>query len=198
MYDKETLHLKYYKLMENPNGMLQLRGFMQTLPFLVGLCKYVFDMCAFGQPFRKHSNAWTDLPWEPKGSTGSGLCENGKCEQGAFDKFTKRFRHFFSLGQDPARFPKGTGTTQLVNSIPTNLSQEWIDCLKQQAHPGDTIVDWCSGYQHLKPVALANGFNYIAVDIRGDRSNKGAYDFAATSLPQRPRPRRKLQPDSVS
>ena len=35
---------------------------------------------------------------------------------------------------------------------------------------GDTIIDLCAGYQSLKPFALKHGFNYIAVDVLGDRN----------------------------
>ena len=34
----------------------------------------------------------------------------------------------------------------------------------------NTIIDLCAGFQSLKPYALAHGYNYIAVDVLGDRN----------------------------
>ena len=42
---------------------------------------------------------------------------------------------------------------------------------RRERHPEqDTIIDLCAGYQSLKPLALKYGFNYIAVDVLGDRN----------------------------
>lgn len=184
--------LTYFKLMENPHGMLQHRQFMQSLPLRLGLNKYIFDMCPYGQRFRKHSNAWTDLDWNPTGVTGNGLCNNGQCGQGSVHMSTGAFRHDYSLGQDPERYPKGPDVYKQVNSIPEDLAQEWLDCLNSAKVAGrvtgNTIIDLCSGYQHLKPVALRNGYNYVGIDIRGNRSDSNSYDFVASlsaSLPPR-------------
>ena len=33
-----------------------------------------------------------------------------------------------------------------------------------------TNIDLCAGFQSIKPWALKNGFNYVAVDVLGDRN----------------------------
>ena len=51
--------------------------------------------------------------------------------------------------------------------------QEWMDSMVKRRidHPDqNTIIDLCAGYQSIKQWALDNGFNYIAVDIMGDRN----------------------------
>ena len=55
------------------------------------------------------------------------------------------------------------------NAVPAPLCEEWIQHLKS-APKGSCVIDLCAGYQSLKPHALAHGFNYIAVDLRGDRN----------------------------
>ena len=55
--------------------------------------------------------------------------------------------------------------------MPKNLCHELVRSIKvshDNANP--TIIDLCSGYQSLKPLALSAGYNYIAVDIMGDRA----------------------------
>ena len=42
--------------------------------------------------------------------------------------------------------------------------------VKDSASGQHTAIDLCAGFQSLKPYAIANGFNYVAVDVLGDRN----------------------------
>jgi site-specific DNA-cytosine methylase len=53
---------------ENPQGMLQDRPFMQRL----SKYKHVASYCKFGRPFRKNTNIWTNVP-----SLKLPVCKNG-------------------------------------------------------------------------------------------------------------------------
>ena len=69
--------------------------------------------------------------------------------------------------------PKGKGATKLINSWPDKLSQELLAVVRQQIPAGSSkrvVLDLCSGWQSLKPLVLAAGFDYVAVDVKGDRN----------------------------
>ena len=160
-------------LLENPKGNLQHRPFMHQQPFELGLEKRRVDYCAYDHPFKKPTHVWTNLSWEQKGTTGDGLC-GGKCGHGKVQK-NGRFKHFCGLAQEPERGPRGFGANKLKNSVPDGLCSEWMDLLvaNRKLHPEqDTVIDLCAGYQHMKDWCLKNGFNYIAIDMLGDRNLK--------------------------
>ena len=160
--------------MENPRASLRRREFMHTLPARLGMHRQTVDFCAFGHEFKKPTDVWTNLhTWQPTGRTGTGRCEQ-RCGQGAISA-SGRFKHFKGLAQEPIRGPRGKGANRLKNSIPQALSREWIVALQDGVTvQQNTIIDLCAGYQSLKPVALAMGFNYVAVDIAGDRNFRTA------------------------
>ena len=81
----------------------------------------------------------------------------------------KDFKHFRGLAQEPIRGPRGPGANKLKNAVPDLLCDEWIQYVQAHTH-GNCIIDLCAGYQSLKPFALKYGFNYIAVDVLGDRN----------------------------
>ena len=47
-----------------------------------------------------------------------------------------------------------------------------------------TAIDLCAGFQSMKPFALAHGFNYIAVDVLGDRNIVSRLPLIDHSKPQ--------------
>ena len=133
--------------------------------------KHLVHYCAYDWPFQKPTNIWTNLHWTPKGKTGDGLC-NQDCGYGAY-QLNSRYKHFLGHAQEPCRGPTGTGATKEKNAVPDMLCQEWMHALQLRVRNQpelNTVIDLCAGYQSLKPWALANGFNYIAVDILGDRN----------------------------
>ena len=73
------------------------------------------------------------------------------------------------LAQEPIRGPRGPGANKLKNAVPDLLCEEWMQYVQVHTR-GDCIIDLCAGYQSLKPFALKYGFNYIAVDVLGDRN----------------------------
>jgi transposase InsO family protein len=164
---------RHAMLLENPVGSLQHRPFMKWMPKLLGMAKHVVHYCAYDHIFKKPTNIWTNLRWEPKGLTGDGRC-NQDCGHGAVQDNGK-YKHFYGLAQEPCRGPRGQGANKLKNSVPDLLLQEWMATLvrRRECYPDqNTVIDLCAGYQSLKPWAMANGFNYIAVDIMGDRNLK--------------------------
>jgi len=158
---------KQLLFMENPAAFLQHRPFMVRAEGMLGLVKSVVNYCAFTHPVKKPTNIWTNARWTPKGNTGDGLC-HGKCGFGEISKTTGKFKHFKAVAQEPYR---ECGVRE-KNAIPAKLLEELVQSVKssKRARHKSTIIDLCAGYQSLKPVALQYGFNYIAVDIRGDRS----------------------------
>jgi len=159
-------------LLENPVGSLQHRPFMRWLPTALGLTQRRVDFCAYGHPFKKPTHIWCNLKWKPKGNTGDGRCGT-VCGQGRVQESTGKYKHYRGLAQEPIRGPRGPGANKLLNSIPDKLTQEWMDSMvKRRIDQPDqnTIIDLCAGYQSIKQWALDNGFNYIAVDIMGDRN----------------------------
>ena len=73
------------------------------------------------------------------------------------------------LAQEPIRGPRGPGANKLKNAVPEPLCEEWMQFVRTHCK-GDCVIDLCAGYQSLKPFALKYGFNYIAVDVLGDRN----------------------------
>ena len=153
--------------------MLQHRPFMQWLPQLLGMIKHRIDYCAYAHMFKKPTHIWTNLCWLPCGCTGTGRCE-GKCGQGKIGSSGK-FIHDRAIAQEPHRGPTGVGATKLKNAVPDKRIQEWTEAMvhRRAKHPEqNVIIDLCAGYQSVKTLAMAHvhGFNYIAVDIAGDRN----------------------------
>ena len=82
------------------------------------------------------------------------------------------YKHFRGIAQEPIRGPRGKGATAFKNSIPRQLCEEIIASLPPPTPEANTIIDLCAGFQSMREPALAAGFNYIAVDILGDRSSR--------------------------
>ena len=154
--------------MENPVGFLQHRPFIKRAERMLQLVKNKVHYCAFGHVVKKPTNIWSNIQWSPQGNTGDGLC-HGKCGAGKVSDITGKYVHFKAIGQEPSR----ECGVQVKNSIPSSLLEELISPVVSLKLAGqDTIIDLCAGYQSLRPIAIKYGFNYIAVDIMGDRSDR--------------------------
>ena len=167
-------------LLENPVDNLQHRPFMHDLPAALGMIKHRIDYCAYNHIFKKPAHIWTTLDWSPTGRTGNGRC-CGQCGQGSIRE-NGRFKHFHGLAQEPIRGPRGPGATKLKNAVPGELCDEWLQVMldRRKAVPHqNTIIDLCAGFQSIKPWALKHGFNYIAVDVMGDRNRRRKLAAAA-------------------
>ena len=148
--------------------MLQYRPFVIAKAAALGLTKSLVCYCAYSHPFKKPTNIWSNSSWQPVGNTGNGQCQK-KCGQGRWVK--GHYRHYYGLAQEPIRGCRGKGATRFKNAIPPALCKEWMRALVKDRRTGqDTVIDLCAGFQSLKPLAIANGYNYIAVDILGDRN----------------------------
>ena len=102
---KQVLSLVKRSVMENPASGLENMWYMAGDKER----KQVIELCSYAWPFKKTTNLWVNgFDFKPKGSTGDGRC-NAKCDQGAFDKVTGRFKHFMALAVDPQRGPRGAG-----------------------------------------------------------------------------------------
>ena len=156
--------------MENPVGFLSKRPFVERFSSLLGLTRELVHYCAYNHPFKKPTHIWTSSTWTPKGGAeGDGLC-HGECGHGQWTN--SKYKHFKGLAQEPIRGPRGPGATRLKNAVPGALCEEWIQHVKTHSH-GNCIIDLCAGFQSLKPFAMKHGFNYIAVDVLGDRTSRG-------------------------
>ena len=139
------------------------------------LNEHLIHYCAYGSDFKKPTQIWTDSKWTPKGRTGDGLCHQ-QCGKGSVQANGK-FKHFLGHAQEPIRGPRGKGANKVKNEWPQELTQEILMVLKaEQAKGSNTIIDLCAGYQSSRDAILAAGFNYVAVDLRGDRNQPSSVD----------------------
>jgi hypothetical protein len=138
-----------------------------TLP--LPLQQETVDQCNFGHIIRKTTNIYHDSTWEPKGKSNNGRCQ-GKCGQGHW--VNNRFIHDKALGVEPRRAPQGQGSTRIRNSVASGLLEEIVThALTKSTNPKARIIlDLCSGFQSLRPIATRLGCSYIAVDLVGDRN----------------------------
>ena len=164
--------------LENPRASLRRRPYMncERWSSWMQATRKVVDYCSYGLPYRKTSDLWTSLSsWEPKGSTGSGRCER-RCGQGKWavnENGRLTFRHHINLAQDPKDGIRGKGARSMLNSLPSELSREFLTAAKEQARANGALqrarqpvlIDLCSGYGSLQQTAKELGLQYVAVDL---------------------------------
>ena len=76
----QSAHMSLY--MENPVGSLAKRHFMVDWVESGQVRQMEVHYCAYDHCYHKPTNIWTNMKWwEPKGSTGTGKCEE-KCKMG--------------------------------------------------------------------------------------------------------------------
>jgi hypothetical protein len=120
-----ALYPKVKVALENPVGDLQCRPYMQDW-----LQKYRIDYCVWGHRYQKETNIWTNLEWEPEGTTGTGLCRQGnRCDMGGIHKTTGVFQHDNKLGQASQDMVGGRGRTSYKASVPLELHRELLTCV---------------------------------------------------------------------
>ena len=81
----------------------------------------------------QHRMIWTDLEWQPKGTTGDGKCtEASRCQQGSYREDTGSFRHNHTLGQESQNEVGGKGRVAYKASVPQGLHEELLSLVMQQ------------------------------------------------------------------
>lgn len=155
-------------MMENPQGLLARRDYMQTLP--EGWRRDLVDQCSFGRDYKKSTHLWHNFRGlQLRGRTGDGLC-HALCGKGRFEN--GYFKHFKAIAMEPIRGPRGAGHTKEKNALPAELLEEvLVQAKRERGEVGaDVIIDLCAGFQSWRPVAAKHGFRYVAVDVMGDRN----------------------------
>ena len=167
----------FHFTMENPRAALRRRDYMQidTWPETLKAVLRTVDYCAFGYPYRKATDIWTSLlNWTPTGQTGSGRCER-KCASGSWymdERGNVTYRHHLNLAQDPKDGLRGKGAKKFLNSLPSELTEEFLSLSLaswREEHTDDrqpVLLDLCSGYGSLREVAEKLGYKYVGVDVR--------------------------------
>ena len=127
------------------------------------------DQCTYGRLSRKSTHIFHDSTWTPHGTSGDGKCHES-CGQGSI--VNGRFNHTQRYGSRPELKPKGQGAIKVRNSVAPHLLEEILGhVIRESPNPRARIViDLCSGYQSLGPIAQKLGCTYIAVDMVGDRN----------------------------
>ena len=115
------------RLIENPMGNLRCRPYMQSLTLQHTL--FTIDYCAYGGPYKKPTNLWSNINWRPRGSTLTGRCES-RC-QGGFADDRGRWRHQFKIAQQTYQAVQGQGRRAWKEMVPHALHLEII----QANHP---------------------------------------------------------------
>ena len=167
---------KYHFGVENPDGELKRRPFMQkeNWPKELPYAYKPFHCCAFKHPAKKPMSYWTSLEqYTPKGTTGNGMCNEGQCGMGSYNSDTGRFNHDVKIAREPKDGFRGPGATAMKNAMPDMWMQEFMQEAAKNTSKS-VVIDLCAGWQGLRPVCEALGLDYIAVDIEGDRNIRAA------------------------
>ena len=158
--------------LENPRGSLACREYMSPDELDPMWQRADIDQCAFGREYKKSTHVWhTVLGLKLEGSTGDGKC-HGRCGKGHL--VGGYFKHFKALAMEPCRGPRGPGHTKEKNALPKGLLETVLKQVKSRSESSraKVVVDLCSGFQSWRPVAMAHGCGYLAVDVLGDRTKK--------------------------
>ena len=138
-------------------------------PLCMKCSRVTCDYCAYGAPYRKTTDFWTSLDaWVPCGVTSDGRC-HCRCGQGGWvpgEGSARYFQHFIALANDPIDGIRGPGSARMINHIPLPLCSELLQVSKKGKRVRRILIDLCAGHQSMKDAAHANGWDYIAVDIR--------------------------------
>ena len=156
---------------ENPRGALEDRDYMQPNTWKTPLHYRYWHCCAYKPTIKAKKPMMLATSMDsyfPEGTTGNGLCNNGKCGN------MVNGSHIGQLGRHPRRGPRGIGATKLKNAYPEMWAEEYLrhamDRAAKAGRQADIVVDIGSGWQSLKPVCQKLGLRYIGMDIQGDRN----------------------------
>ena len=119
-------------VIENPKGFLADRPFMRSMPMDHTL--HLVDYCAYRGKYKKPTHIWTNLVWSPRGTTGTGRCED-RCERGMYTKATNRWVHEFAMAQQSWQAVQGQGRSAAKASVPKMLHQELLTARVTTMHP---------------------------------------------------------------
>ena len=127
------------------------------------------DYCAYGAPYKKPTDVWTDLrDWVPLGSTGDGRCGQ-RCEQGGWGLEVdgkRSFYHHKTLARQPIDGIQGVGTKRFLNHIPPPLCSELLQVVGHPHGKRGVVLDLCCGWGSFEKPVLSAGRNYLGVDLR--------------------------------
>ena len=163
---------QYHYGIENPDGELKYRPFMQAenWPQNLPMEYRPFDCCSFQHPAKKPMSFWTSMKdYAPTGTTGNGRCNNGECKQGEVNTETNMFNHLIKIARNPSDGFTGQGAAKMKNAMPQMWTEEFLQHAMKQSSK-KIVIDLCSGWQSMRPVCEKLGLDYIAVDIEGDRN----------------------------
>ena len=159
--------LQYHFGIENPDGMLQARDYMQIEQWPTACepryCK--FDSCAYDHPLgiMKPMSFWTNLAdYVPRGTTGHGRCLR-QCDVG----------HVTEKGgyEHPGRV-RDMKSRKLKNALAPDWVREVLTSAiaARKSKSQTVVVDLFAGWQSLAPICEEFGLNYVGVDIEGNRN----------------------------
>ena len=121
---------------ENPRASLRMRPLMLSLVQSERVRLELVNYCQYSHIFAKATNVWTTVGWEPKGSSGTGLCraETGYCSSktGFIKEDTGRWNHYNVIAGEHSRSIKGSVLVkdELQNRVPAKLLTEILVALK--------------------------------------------------------------------
>jgi hypothetical protein len=119
--------------LENPEGMLAMRHFMQRFEeeHQYVWVKKVIDYCAWNHFYMKPTHIWTSMVfWEPKGAQedGVGRCRS-QCKYGRWGEKGK-WVHDYAIGQESSRVFGGEGRQTSKGAVPVDLHKEIVQVRK--------------------------------------------------------------------
>jgi hypothetical protein len=151
--------IEYEIAMENPMGSLRHRIDTLSNSSWKSLVKRkTIDYCAYDHEYQKRTDIFTTLDtWLPKGTTGSGMCEQ-KCGHGSVQLKYAHFQNMYNV--------TGPGKGARKNAVPSMLLTEILEQVKETQPNKTVVIDLFSGYQSMRSPAESMGYDYIAVDLK--------------------------------
>ena len=137
-----TQGFRYHFGIENPDGELKYRPFMSEEQWPTGLPRSYKPLhcCAFGHPAKKPMSFWTSMQdYQPTGSTGNSLCNNGECGMGTWNTVTRMFNHITKIARNPADGFRGEGAFKQKHAMPVLWTEELLKHA-MSSRPQRTVV----------------------------------------------------------
>lgn len=157
-------------VMENPSASLRRRTFVKLFGRLLSLTCHLVHYCAYKALFKKPTDIWTNMDWQPKGTTGDGLCHRN-CTEGALVQHQSgrtAYRHPLTISGSANRMPKGAFSKA---KVPELLHQELLRAALRQrklqtgSEERTFVLELFAGSTQLGSTAKELGLSYIAVDM---------------------------------
>lgn len=106
---------------ENPAEGMRYQRAMQEWE-RSGYKRHKVEYCAYGHPYNKPTDIWTDLDWAPAGETGDGRCGQ-RCTQGERTQ-DGTWKHKRAIAQESDREVQGPGRQEWKQLVPLALHRE--------------------------------------------------------------------------